>query len=134
MKKILFALLCLFIFTGCMPNNDDTNSTTESSNQNWVTHFEDYLEKEEMNYKSKSSLDASLIGGVEGYRYELDNGYFDVYRFEDKNKLKEIDKNKKVIIDNKEYFAEVNDNYVIVSDNLSQDISDMFRNYRYGHK
>ena len=86
MKKLLMMFMCLTILTGCsQPNNDIKETTNQATNQveDWYTRFETEMENKNLKYTSKSSLDASVIGGKEGYRYVTENGNIDIYRFED---------------------------------------------------
>ena len=133
MRKLLMMFMCLTILTGCsQPNNDNKETTNQATNQveDWYTRFETEMENKNLKYTSKSSLDASVIGGKEGYRYVTENGNIDIYRFEDSDELNKILKEKKVQIDNQEKNVEINDHYVIVSDGLSQDVLDVFRNLK----
>lgn len=139
MKKIFVLLLCFTLLTGCGRDTTDQNQSNNSSNNNvtdkntdnqgddWYTRFESGLKGKNVNYSSKSVLDAASIGGVEGYRYVTENGNIDVYRYEDGDDFNKIVKNKKLNIDGSEKNIEVNDHYVIVSDGLSDDVMSIFR-------
>lgn len=134
MKKILALLLCMSFFTGCSTTNDSvddtasnnpvTDNTTQNNNNtstpdktdDWYTKFENGLKDGNINYSSKNVLDASDVGGVEGYRYD-DGDEFDRIMSE------------KTIGDDKRK-VEVNDHMVIVSDGLSEDVLDVFRNLK----
>lgn len=147
MKKIIALLLCMTVFTGCGNQNDSTKDTannnrstdnvTENENNNnttikqtddWYTQFENGLKEGNVNYSSKNVLDATSVGGVEGYRYVTDNGNIDIYRYEDGEELERIMKEKTIGDDKKK--VEVNDHMVIVSDGVSEDILDIFRNLK----
>lgn len=143
MKKLLVLMLCLSFFTACSNdttknNKDDkanNNDVTENNNNNdnnnqkddWFTRFESGLKGKNVNYTSKSSLDATTLGGAEGYRYATENGNIDVYRYEDGDDFNKIVKNKKMNIEGTDKTVEVNDHYVIVSDGLSDDVMNIFR-------
>lgn len=137
MKKFLLMMLCLSVFTGCSRDDkkDDNNSNTSYQETNqlsdvsdqWMSRFETELKNNKVKYTERNSLDASTVGGLKGYRYKIDDGYIDIYQFEDNDDLKRIAKEKKIKLNDKEYKVEVNDHYVIVSDNLSEDILDIFR-------
>lgn len=141
MKKLVALMLCLTFFTGCgqektndnksdnPSNNNVTDKNTNTNNQkdDWYTRFESSLKDKSVNYSSKSSLDASALGGAEGYRYVTENGNIDVYRYEDGDDLDKIVRDKKLNIDGTDKKVEVNDHYVIVSDGLSEDIMSVFR-------
>lgn len=146
MKKILALLLCMSFFTGCSTTNDSvddtasnnpvTDNTTQNNNNtstpdktdDWYTKFENELKDGNINYSSKNVLDASDVGGVEGYRYVTTNGNIDVYRYDDGDEFDRI-MNEKTIGDDKRK-VEVNDHMVIVSDGLSEDVLDIFRNLK----
>jgi len=153
MKKLMVALMCIGLLSGCANNDDDkTNSNSRSTqNQNdvvdnnaaedgnaisrepitdgnWFGQFESGLQEGNINYSSKSSLDASTIGGAEGYRYVTENGNIDVYRFEDGEEFDKITKDKKINFgENDSRNVIVNDHMVIVSDDVSQDVLDIFK-------
>ena len=142
MKKILACMLCLALFTGC-GNDDAKNNKTNSSSDNnvtenntnkqttndqtddWYSRFENGLKGRNIAYSSKNALDASSVGGAEGYRYTTDNGNIDVYRFDDGDDYDRIVKEKKIGEDGRK--VEVNDHMIIVSDGLSEDVLDVFR-------
>ena len=148
MKKILVLLLCMSFFTGCSSqtdtpndtanNNRSTENVTENENNNnnttmnqtddWYTRFENGLKDGNITYSSKNVLDATSVGGVEGYRYVTDNGNIDVYRYEDGDEFNRIMSEKTIGDDKKK--VEVNDHMVIVSDGLSEDVLDVFRNLK----
>ena len=147
MKKILALLLCMTVFTGCSSqtdtsddtanNNRSTDNVTENENNNntptnktddWYAQFENGLKEGNIDYSSKNVLDATNVGGVEGYRYVTDNGNIDVYRYEDGDEFERI-MDEKIIGDDKKK-VEVNDHMVIVSDGLSEDVLDIFRNLK----
>lgn len=154
MKKLLMMMLCLSMFTGCSRNNTTTtpnedqdttyngtgmggndstngnNSTTPNATGDWYNRFETEMKNKNLKYSTKTSLDASTIGGAEGYRYVTDNGNVDIYRFEDGEDFKRIMKEKKVRLDDKDTKVEVNGNYIIVSEGLSNDVLDVFRGLR----
>ena len=156
MKKLLIALTLVFALSGCTrnpTNNTDnnnnnkpnTNETTPNdtnpgtSNPNgsmpnagnntssWYDQFETGLRDNDFSYTAKTSLDPSSIGGAEGYRYMGQNGNVDIYRFDEGEKLDKIRKDKKININGEEKKVEVNGNWVIVSDSLSEDVLNMFR-------
>lgn len=139
MKKILMLLLCLTVFTGCSndtpndnkdnnsPNGNVTDNNTNNTNNDWYTRFESGLKDKNIAYSTKDTLDATSIGGAEGYRYTTENGNIDVYRYEDGEDFNNIVKNKKLSIDGADKKVEVNDHYVIVSDGLSDDVMNIFR-------
>lgn len=146
MKKILALLLCMSVFTGCSTPNDsvddtasndsitdnttsnDDNMSTPDQTEDWYTKFENGLKDGNINYSSKNVLDATEVGGVEGYRYVTDNGNIDVYRYDDGDEFDRI-MSEKTIGDDKRK-VEVNDHMVIVSDGLSEDVLDVFRNLK----
>ncbi len=146
MKKILALLLCMSFFTGCSTTNDSvddtasnnpvTDNTTPNDNntskpdqaEDWYTRFENGLKEGNITYSSKNVLDATSVGGVEGYRYVTDNGNIDVYRYEDGDEFNRIMSEKTIGDDKKK--VEVNDHMVIVSDGLSEDVLDVFRNLK----
>ena len=148
MKKILVLLLCMSFFTGSSSqtdtpndtanNNRSTENVTENENNNnntatnqtddWYTRFENGLKEGNITYSSKNVLDATSVGGVEGYRYVTDNGNIDVYRYEDGDEFNRIMSEKTIGDDKKK--VEVNDHMVIVSDGLSEDVLDVFRNLK----
>ena len=157
MKKLLIALTLMLCLSGCTRNptdNTDNNNNTPNTNEttpndnnpntapgtsnpngnmpnsgetSWYDQFESGLRDSNFTYSAKSSLDPSSIGGVEGYRYMGENGNVDIYRFDEGEKLDKIKKDKKITIDGKEKQVEVNGNWVIVNDNLSEDVLNMFR-------
>lgn len=143
MKKILMMILCLSMFTGCSndtPKDEqkkdssyneisdkNDNQTNQNSNNDWYNRFETEMKNKNLNYSTKTSLDAATIGGAEGYRYATENGNIDVYRFEDGDDFDKIIKDKKINVDDKDRKVEVNDHYVIVSDGLSEDVMNIFR-------
>lgn len=141
MKKILIALVCMTLLAGCGNNDkndnahsnsvaDDIADTTDDivdDTQDWYGRFETSLKDKSINYSAKTSLDATTIGGIEGYRYTTENGNIDVYRFEDGDDFNKIMKEKKVNLDGKDSNVEINDHMVIISDGLSEDIMDVFR-------
>ena len=94
----------------------------------WYTRFENRLKEGNITYSSKNVLDATSVGGVEGYRYVTDNGNIDVYRYEDGDEFNRIMSEKTIGDDKKK--VEVNDHMVIVSDGLSEDVLDVFRNLK----
>ncbi len=146
MKKILALLLCMTVFTGCSNQNDSTNDTTSNNNptdnvtenenntttpnqtDDWYAKFENGLKEGNVAYSSKNVLDATSVGGAEGYRYVTDNGNIDVYRYEDGDEFDRIMDEKTIGDDKKK--VEVNDHMVIVSDGLSEDVLDIFRNLK----
>lgn len=129
-------LLCLSMFTGCTTNKNDTNTNDTNTTTNndtvddWYSRFETEMKNKNLNYTSKDVLDASSLGGKEGYRYVTENGNVDIYRFENSEELNKIMKDKKIRIDEQDRNVEVNDKYVIVSDGLSDDIMNIFRNMK----
>lgn len=142
MKKLMMVMMCVTLLAGCgngdkKNNNDnntannnnvtDTNDNKTNTNDNWFDRFESDLKGKNVNYSNKTSLDATTIGGAEGYRYATENGNIDVYRFEDGDELNRIMKEKKIRMNDKDSNVEVNDHYVIVSDGLSDDIMNVFR-------
>lgn len=142
MKKLMMVMMCVTLLAGCANddkknNNDnntannnnvtDTNDNKTNTNDNWFDRFESDLKGKNVNYSNKTSLDATTIGGAEGYRYATENGNIDVYRFEDGDELNGIMKEKKIRMNDKDSNVEVNDHYVIVSDGLSDDIMNVFR-------
>ena len=138
MKKILVALLCITVLTGCGGNKDDNqsnnNTTTENTSDNnqteissWYDRFEAELKNKNINYTSKTSTDATSIGGVEGYHYETNEGSIDVYRFDNDEELNKIVESGKVSIEGSNKNVEVKDNMVIVSDGLSSNVLDIFK-------
>ena len=142
MKKLLIFMLCMTFLTGC-GNDDrtDTNNNTitnedgvgnandsvDNDMDNWYDNFENALEGKNLNYSTKSSIDATSIGGVEGYRYTTENGNIDVYRFVDGDEFNKIMKDKKINVDGKDAKVEVNGHMVIVSDGVSEDVLSVFR-------
>lgn len=142
MKKLIMSLMCLGMLVGCgndktttdnrdntTPNENVTDRTEDNrtNDTTWLENFETGLKGGQVNYSTKSALDAASIGGAEGYRYVTDNGNIDVYRFEDGDELNRIMKEKKIRMNDKDSNVEVNDHYVIVSDGLSDDIMNVFR-------
>lgn len=140
MKKILVLLMCFTLFAGCSQKTTDDNNQNRTytgtsdpnndkaeDNDDWYGRFESGLGNKNIAYSAKSSIDASTIGGVEGYRYTTENGNIDVYRYEDGDELNRIMNEKKVTVDGVDRNVEVNGNYVIVSDGLSDDILNIFR-------
>lgn len=139
MKKLLMLLLCLTVFTGCSndtPNNNkdnnssnsnvtDNRNNTNNQNDDWYTRFESGLKDKNITYSSKNVLDATSIGGAEGYRYVTENGNIDVYRYEDGDDYDRIVKEKKLGEDGRK--VEVNGHMIIVSDGLSEDVLGIFR-------
>lgn len=146
MKKILALLLCMTVFTGCSNQNDSTkdtisnnnstdnvtenenNTTTPNQTDDWYAKFENGLKEGNVSYSSKNVLDATSVGGAEGYRYVTDNGNIDVYRYEDGDEFDRIMDEKTIGDDKKK--VEVNDHMVIVSDGLSEDVLDIFKNLK----
>lgn len=142
MKKLIMAMICIAVLTGCTngdeTTNNDTNNTSENTNDtinnvddtttSWFGNFEDALQANEITYSSKTSLDASSIGGIEGYRYVTESGNIDIYRYEDGDDFDKIVQNQKISLNGTDYDVELNDHYVIVSDGLSDDILQIFRN------
>ena len=111
-----------------VPGTSNPNGTIPNSgNTSWYDQFESGLRDNNFSYTAKTSLDPSSIGGVEGYRYMGENGNVDVYRFDEGEKLDKIKKDKKMTINGEEKQVEVNGNWVIVNDNLSEDVLNMFR-------
>ena len=148
MKKLLIVLALMMTLSGCTrnptnntdnnnnnkpntnettPNDNVPNSTSPNSETSWYDQFETGLRKNNFSYTAKTSLDPTSIGGVEGYRYKGQTGDVDVYRFDEGEKLDKIKKDKKITIDGKEKNVEVNGNWVIVSDSVSEDVLNMFR-------
>ncbi len=150
MKKLIAMILSLSILTGCMNTNDTNDKVNEGQNNNqpqdnnelsdynqnntnegdWYNNFETALSDKDFKYTSKEKLDASLVNGVEGYRYITDNGNIDIYRYEQGNNFDQIARDKRLTIDGKERQVEVNGNYVIVSDGVDQGILDIFKNMK----
>ena len=124
MKKILALLLCMSFFTGCSTTNDSVDDTASNNPVTDNTTPND----NNTSYSSKNVLDATSVGGVEGYRYVTDNGNIDVYRYEDGDEFNRIMSEKTIGDDKKK--VEVNDHMVIVSDGLSEDVLDVFRNLK----
>lgn len=144
MKKLLMMMMCVSLLAGCTTgdDNDDKNDTSNNNNDiveqdkdntntntsdGWYNRFETALKDQNVNYTNRSEIDATSIGGVEGYRYTTNNGNVDVYRFEDGDDLNKIMKDKKINVDDKDYNVEVRDRMVIVTDNLADDVRDIFR-------
>lgn len=142
MKKLIMSLMCLGMLVGCgndktttdnrdntTPNENVTNKTEDNrtNDTTWLDNFETGLKGGQVNYSTKSALDATSIGGAEGYRYVTDNGNIDVYRFEDGEALERIKKEKTVTIDGKPRKVEVKDHMVIVVEGLGEDILNIFR-------
>ena len=139
MKKILALLLCMTVFTGCSSqtdtsddtanNNRSTDNVTENENNNntptnktddWYAQFENGLKEGNIDYSSKNVLDATNVGGVEGYRYVTDNGNIDVYRYEDGDEFDVVfgdyEEFEKIfnVVEEKDYFDENDkENYYI---------------------
>lgn len=106
-------------FTGCSTTNDSvddtasnnpvTDNTTPNDNntskpdqaEDWYTKFENGLKEGNITYSSKNVLDATSVGGVEGYRYVTDNGNIDVYRYEDGDEFNRIMSEKTIGDDKK---------------------------------
>lgn len=140
MKKLFILLLCLAFFTGCssqdkkeetqknQPSTSDVNENQNQSTDDWYTQFEKSLEDNKIQYSSKNMLDAKSVGGVEGYRYVTDNGNIDIYRYEDGDDFERILKEKTIGEDQQK--VEINDHMVIVSEGVSQDILDVFKNLK----
>lgn len=139
MKKILILSMAMMMFVGCSRNNvdsskmdtsQDANETVENMTdemKDWYNQFETKLSDSQVTYSSKSSIDGSSIGAAEGYRYATEGGNIDIYRFEDGDDYDNIVRNKKIKIDGKERNVEVNGNMVIVSDELDNNILNIFR-------
>lgn len=144
MKKLLIAFMCISFLAGCGNKDSQTkNDTTNDSTYNeisdktdgitdttgdWFTRFEAGLDEKNIKYSSKTSIDGTTIGAKEGYRYQTDNGNIDVYRFEDGDDFNKILQNKKVSFNGTDYQnVEVNDHYVIVSQDVKDDVLDIFR-------
>jgi hypothetical protein len=139
MKKIFAMMLCLFILLGCSQKDNDTANTNEINQSSektkddiddWYTRFEDNLKNKNINYKNKTNIDVSQIGAKEGYRYDGDNGSIEVYRFEDGEDFNRIVKEKKLKKDGKDVDVEIKDHMVILTENLENDILDIFRNMK----
>lgn len=140
MKKLLIMLVCMTLLAGCgqdkkketnqnsTDNNNvtDTNDTTQQ-NMSWYDRFESGLKDKNIAYTAKTSIDASTIGGVEGYRYSTENGDIDVYKYEDGDDFNKIMREKKINLNGTSKNVEVNDHYVIVRDGLSDDIVNIFK-------
>lgn len=137
MKKILILLSVLACLYGCAnttntPQNDQTYTGTSDPNNDadkneWNTTFEDYLTSQNMNYSSRSVLDGSSIGAKAGYRYTMDNGYIDVYQFEDGDAFDQIVKNKEITINGEDEDVFVFDHYVISGEHVDDDIFDIIK-------
>ena len=146
MKKLLIVLTLMLCLSGCTrtdtnkqdnnnkpetnettPNDNVPNSTSPNASTSWYDQFETGLRDNNFTYTAKTSLDPSSIGGAEGYRYMGETGNVDVYRFDEGEKLNQIKKDKKITINGEEKEVEVNGNWVIVSDSLSEDVLNMFR-------
>lgn len=142
MKKMIIAMMLMTICTGCGQRTNDTNndnantpndniadSTGDYTDQNgdWYNRFETGLKDKNINYSAKSSIDATTIGGVEGYRYTTENGNIDVYRFENGEEFDRIVKEKNIDINGKNSQVEVNDHMIIVTEGLSNDVLDIFK-------
>jgi hypothetical protein len=143
MKKIFVAMMCLSLLTACSQDNKtadkDNNLSNDMNNavediedtaKSWYGNFENALKDNEISYASKEALDGTSIGAAEGYRYTMDNGQIDVYRYEDGDDFRKIMNDKKLDIDGKSQNVEINDHYVIVSDGLSDNILNIFRNLK----
>ncbi|MEG0275537.1 MAG: hypothetical protein RR630_00765 [Coprobacillus sp.] len=142
MKKLLMLMMCVMVLAGCTNdpkvesdktnnnNNNTTNDTTDNSVtdkvSDWYNRFESEMKNKDITYTSREKLDATAIGGVEGYRYVTKNGNVDVYRFENGDEYNQIMKDKKIKLNDKDYNVEVRNNMVIVSDKLSNDVKDIF--------
>ncbi|MEG0365241.1 MAG: hypothetical protein RR585_00290 [Coprobacillus sp.] len=142
MKKLLMLMMCMMVLAGCASdpkvdesnannnNNNTTNDTTDNSVadkvSDWYNRFESEMKNKSIAYTSREKLDATAIGGVEGYRYVTENGNIDVYRFENGDEYNKIMKDKKIRLNDKDYNVEVRNNMVIVSDKLSDDVKDIF--------
>ncbi|MEG0366325.1 MAG: hypothetical protein RR585_05790, partial [Coprobacillus sp.] len=105
---------------------ENDNNSAKDVVDDWYNRFESEMKGKNVAYSSRDKLDATTIGGAEGYRYTTENGNIDVYRFEDTEKLNQIAKDKKIKIDNKEYNVEVRDKMVIVTDDLADDVREIF--------
>lgn len=151
MKKLLIALTLVFALSGCTRNptdNTNKNNNTNKPNTNetipndnnqtgslpntdnntsWYDRFETGLRDNRFPYSAKTSLDPSSIGATEGYRYVGQSGSVDIYRFDEGEKLTKIKNDKKININGEEKKVEVNGNWVIVNDSLSEDVLNMFR-------
>lgn len=140
MKKLLMLMMCMMVLAGCSSdpkvdesnqnNNNTTNDTADNSVtdkvSDWYNRFETEMKNKSLAYTSREKLDASTIGGVEGYRYVTENGNIDVYRFENGDEYDKIMKDKKIKLNDKDYNVEVRNNMVIVSDKLSDDVKNIF--------
>lgn len=144
MKKFMMIMMCVSLLAGCgnrtkdnnptnnnngtTPNNNVTDSTyDDGTTMSWYDNFESGLREKNITYTSRSELDATTIGGTEGYRYATENGNIDVYRFEDGADFERIVKDKKIDVDGTSRNIEVNDHMIIISDNLSDDVLNIFR-------
>lgn len=141
MKKILITLVCMTLLAGCGNNDkndnahsnsvaDDIADTTDDivdDTKDWYERFETGLKDKSINYSAKTSLDATTVGGAEGYRYTTENGNIDVYRFEDSDEFNKIMEEKKVNLEGKDTNVEINDHMVIISDGVSEDVMSVFR-------
>jgi len=144
MKRILIALVCMTLLAGCGNNdnkdNANSNSTTDdvtdttgdttNNTDDWYKRFESGLNDQSITYSAKTSLDATTIGGAEGYRYTTENGNIDVYRFEDGDDFNKIMEEKKVNLNGTDTNVEINDHMVIVSDGVSDDVMNIFKNLK----
>lgn len=140
MKKVLIVFMCMTILAGCTQNgtndtnqNTPTNDTTDTNNNNtndtndWFDKFETGLKENNIHYSAKTSLDATTIGGAEGYRYTTENGHIDIYRFEDGDDFDRIVSEKQLNLNGQNTKVEVNDHLIIVSDGVSDDVLNVFR-------
>lgn len=137
MKKLFILLSLLACLYGCTnttntPQSDQTYTGTSDPNDDankdeWYTTFENYLGSQNMAYTSKSVLDGSSIGAKAGYRYTMDNGYIDVYHFEDGDDFDRIVNSKQITINGEDEDVFVFDHYVISGEHVDDDVFDIIK-------
>jgi len=117
-------------------NDNTTNDNSTTNNNNNVADgiadtfesFETALANAGITVQNKAENFADKIGAKEGYKYNSDQGYIEVYYFDDQDALTTIKADKKVTVNGQDYPVVVNGNWVLFTNDLAyeNDVNTIF--------
>jgi len=117
-------------------NDNTTNDNSTTNNNNNVADgiadtfesFETALANAGITIQDKAENFADKIGAKEGYKYNSDQGYIEMYYFDDQDALTTIKADKKVTVNGKDYPVVVNGNWVLFTNDLAyqDDVNSIF--------